>query len=381
MKRKFTALIALSLAAALLAGCGTASAGFSGAAGSSAGSTAASAASSAADGSYQRYSTVYYDTFDTVTTVIAYCASQEEFDRQMEALHADLVAYNQLYDIYNDYDGVSNIKTINDNAGVAPVKVDEKIIAMLQEAVRMYGVTNKQTNIAMGSVLNLWHEHREAADDSPLHSTLPTDAELQAAAQHTDIANLVIDEAAGTVYLTDPDMSLDVGSCGKGYACEMVAQAAEARGLTSALISVGGNLRAIGEKPGGIPWTAGVEDPWNASSVYSSSDSYVSAVSMDGNMALVTSGDYQRYYEVDGVRYCHLIDPDTLYPATYFSSVTVRTADSGLADCLSTGLFCMSLEDGQALVESMDGVEALWCEPDGTIVASSGWGNYQISGS
>lgn len=368
MKKRFSAFLALALAAALLTGCaaGTASSALSGA-----------AASDSAAG-LTRYSTVYYDTFDTVTTIIAYCASKEEFTAQAEALHADLVAYNDLYDIYNDYDGINNIKTINDNAGIAPVKVDARIISMLQEAVKMYDATKGQTNIAMGSVLNLWHEHREAADDSPLHSTLPTDAELQAAAQHTDISNLIIDEAAGTVYLADPEMSLDVGSCGKGYACEMVAQAAEARGLTSALISVGGNLRAIGEKPGGYPWSAGVEDPWNASSVYTSSDSYVSAVSLDGNMALVTSGDYQRYYEVDGVRYCHLIDPDTLYPATYFSSVTVRTADSGLADCLSTGLFCMPLADGQALVESLDGVEALWCEPDGTIVASSGWDGYQI---
>ncbi len=370
MKKRILSAFSLLLALCLLAGCSASS--------GAAGSAVSGSASSAAEGSLQRYSTVYYDTFDTVTTVISYCTSQEEFDTQMEALHADLVAYNQLYDIYNDYEGVNNIKTINDNAGIAPVKVDARIIAMLQEAVKMYTVTGGQTNIAMGSVLNLWHEHREAANDSTLHSTLPTDAELQAAAQHTDIRSLVIDEAAGTVYLTDPDMSLDVGSCGKGYACEMAAQAAEARGLTSALISVGGNLRAIGEKPGGLPWTAGVEDPKNASSTYSSTDSYISAVTMDGNMALVTSGDYQRYYEVDGVRYCHLIDPDTLYPATYFSSVSVRTADSGLADCLSTGLFCMSLADGQALVESMDGVEALWYEPDGTIVRSSGWESCQM---
>lgn len=151
---------------------------------------------------------------------------------------------------------------------------------------------------------------------------------------------------------------------------EMVAQAAEARGLKSALISVGGNLRAIGTKPDGSQWSGGVENPWNASDVYTASSSYVSGVNMS-DMALVTSGNYQRYYVVDGVRYHHLIDPDTLWPARYFDSVSVLSPDSGAADCLTTGLFCMSLEDGQKLIESLDGVEALWCTPDGEVIQSA----------
>ena len=321
-----------------------------------------------------RYTTVFYDVFDTVTQVIAYCETPEEFDRQMQALHADLIAYNQLYDIYNDYDGITNIKTINDNAGLAPVTVDDKILGMLELAQTMYDTTDGKLNIAMGSVLNIWHNYREAAladtDDSNNH--LPTQDELDAVAQHCDIHDLVIDDAARTVFLTDPEMSLDVGSVGKGYAVEMVAQAAEARGLTSALISVGGNLRAIGTKPDGSQWVGGVEDPWNASDVYTGSSSSVAAVKMS-DLSLVTSGDYQRYYLVDGVRYHHLIDPATLWPAAYFDGVSVLAPDSGVADCLTTGLFCMPLEEGQAIVESLDGVEALWCTTDGQIVKSSGW--------
>ena len=108
----------------------------------------------------------------------------------------------------------------------------------------------------------------------------------------------------------------------RGYAVEQAAQAAEARGLTSALISVGGNLRAIGTKPDGSQWTGGVEDPWNASDLYTSDSMLGDAINMS-DMALVTSGDYQRYYVVDGKRYHHLIDPDTLFPATYFNGVTV----------------------------------------------------------
>ena len=360
-KRIFSALLVAALSLSLLAGCG---------------STSGSTASSAADGP-QRYSTVFYDVFDTVTQVIAYCDSEEEFTAQMDALHADLVEYNQLYDIYNDYDGVTNIKTINDNAGTAPVTVDDKILGMLELAQTMYDTTGGKLNIALGSVLNIWHNYREAAlaDDNDSNNQLPTQEELDAAAQHCDIANLIIDEDAKTVYLADPAMSLDVGSVGKGYAVEQAAQAAEARGLTSALISVGGNLRAIGTKPDGSQWVGGVENPWNSSEVYTNGSSTVAAVKMSG-LSLVTSGDYQRYYVVDGVRYHHLIDPATLWPAAYFDGVSVLAPDSGVADCLTTGLFCLPLEEGKQLVESLDGVEALWCTTDSEVVTSSGWSEH-----
>ena len=324
-----------------------------------------------------RYTTIFYDVFDTVTQVIAYCESEEEFNTQMQALHQDLIAYNQLYDIYNDYDGVVNVKTINENAGKAPVQVDDRILSMLELARQMYDLTGGKINIAMGSVLGIWHDYREAAekDASEADNTLPTQEELETAAQHCDINDLVIDEDAKTVYLSDPEMSLDVGSVGKGYAVEMVCRAAEARGLTSALVSVGGNLRAIGTKPDGSQWTGGVENPWQSSDVYTSDSMLGGAINMS-DMALVTSGDYQRYYVVDGKRYHHLIDPDTLFPAAYFNGVTVLCNDSGLADCLTTGLFCMPLEEGQKIVESLDGVEAMWCTPDHETITSSGWDSH-----
>ena len=218
---------------------------------------------------------------------------------------------------------------------------------------------------------SLYHEAAETDADNKL----PTMEELEAAAQHCDINNVIIDADAKTVYLADPEMLLDVGSVGKGYAVEMVCQAAEARGLTSALVSVGGNLRAIGVKPDGSQWTGGVENPWSSSDVYTSDSMLDGAINMS-DMALVTSGDYQRYYVVDGKRYHHLIDPDTLFPAAYFNGVTVLCSDSGLADCLTTGLFCQPLEDGMKIVESLDGVEAMWCTPDQQVITSSGWDSH-----
>lgn len=361
-KRFICALLCAALCLCTLTGCGS-----------------APASSGASDASgEQRYTTIFYDAFDTVTQVIAYCGSQAEFDSQMEALHSDLLAYHKLYDIYNSYDGINNVKTINDNAGKAPVAVDERIIDLLELSRTMYTATGGKLNVAMGSVLSIWHNYREAAlaTESEADNSLPSQAELEAAAGHCSIDDMVIDREAKTVYLADAAMSLDVGSVGKGYAVEMVCRAAEDRGLKSALVSVGGNLRAMGTKPDGSQWTGGIENPWSSSEVYGAGSSTVDAVYMS-DLALVTSGNYQRYFTVDGVRYHHIIDPNTLWPAAYFDSVSVLCSDSGLADCLTTGLFCSTLEDGQAIIRSMDGVEALWCTSDGQVIASDGWASHE----
>ena len=316
----------------------------------------------------QRQSVSWFDVFDTVTILQGYTTSEEEFSQQAAALKADLTEYHQLYDIYNSYPDMNNLKTVNDNAGVAPVQVDQKIIDLVKLGKEMYELTDGRVNIAMGSVLSLWHDAREAGLANPKSAALPDMEALEEAAAHTDIDQVILDEEAGTIYLADPEMRLDVGSLGKGYAVEMVCQAAQARGLESALLSVGGNLRAIGEKPEG-PWAGGVENPWD-----SEAGSLFTVELTD--CALVTSGDYQRYYTVDGKQYHHIIDPATLMPATYFDSVTVRCPDSGMADGLSTALFNMPLEEGLELVESLENVEAAWMLPDGSTRTSSGFSQW-----
>ena len=358
MKKLLSLCLTLALTVCLLAGC------------------APAASTAQPQGELQRFSAPFFDVFDTVTTVIAYAENQEAFDAQLDALHADLIEYHKLFDIYNEYDGMVNMATLNRTAAQGPVKVDERIFAMLQEAQSQYEVTQGQTNIALGSVLLLWHDARDGAVDGV--GTPPAQADLEAASAFTSMDDLILDEEAGTVYFADPNLRLDVGSVGKGYACEMTARNAEARGLTSALISVGGNLRAIGTKPNGSPWTGGVENPWDPEAMGNTSAT-LAAVRLTDNMAMVTSGDYQRYFtDAEGTRYHHLIDPDTLQPARHMNSVTVITDDSGLADCLSTGLFCMDPAEGLALVESLDGVEAFWCLTDGTTQQSSGFADHTL---
>ena len=141
--------------------------------------------------------------------------------------------------------------------------------------------------------------------------------------------------------------------------------------MEHALISVGGNVCAVGGREDGTPWRVGVEDPDTESG-----QGYVAAVDL-ADASLVTSGDYQRYYEVDGKRYCHIIDPDTGMPAGQFPSVSVLAGDSGMADALSTALFNMSLEEGMDFVESLPDAEAMWVLRDGRIRCSSGFAAYE----
>ena len=241
---------------------------------------------------------------------------------------------------------------------------------MLLYAKEMYAKTNGKMNIAMGSVLSIWHDYRSEAEDNYGFGKLPTMNELEAAAQHVDINNLIIDEENCTVYLADPQMTLDVGAIAKGYAVEMIAQMLEKQGITGFVLNVGGNIRTIGPRADGKTWATGIENPLGGE------PSYIAYLGLAGE-AIVTSGSYQRYYIVDGKEYHHIIDGETLMPATYFVGVSVICKSSADGDGLSTALFCMSLEEGMALVESLEGVEVMWTLPDGTQIRSSGFSHYE----
>ena len=308
-----------------------------------------------------KYTINFLDVFDTSTDITGFATSQEEFDKEANLIKEKLTYYNNLYDIYNEYDGLSNIKTINDNAGVQPVKVSSDIIDMLEFGKDMYELTDGKVNIAMGSVLKIWHDYREAGLDNPETASVPAFFDLQEAAKHCNINDLIIDKDKSTVYLQDADMSLDVGSIAKGYAVQRVLEYCKANGMNNILFSVGGNIAGLGARADGDNFKIAIQNP-----DLESSNPYIEKVEISDGQCVVSSGDYQRFYEVDGKRYCHIINPDTLFPAEGFAGVSVITDDSAKADALSTALFNMSIEEGQAFVEKLDGVEAMWVYHDGT---------------
>lgn len=311
----------------------------------------------------QQYSTTYLDVFDTVTTIVGQTESQSAFSAAAASIHDALLEYHRLFDIYNEYDGLVNLKIVNEQAGIAPIRVDSKIIALLQTCRQIEKLTNGKVNAAMGSVLQLWHQARTAGLADPNNATLPSRQALEEAAKHTNFDSVVIDETNATVFFADPQLQLDVGAIAKGWAVQQVAKSAP-KGL---LISVGGNVVATGPKDEkGTPWKVGIQNP--------SGNGYLHTVKLTGG-CLATSGDYQRTYTVDGKAYHHIIDPTTLYPCELWRSVTVYCADSGMADALTTALFLMSKEEGEALLQQCNAL-ALWIDRAGQQFYSPGLAEY-----
>ncbi len=301
----------------------------------------------------KQYTATFLELFDTVTTVVGRAESEEAFREKIQPLHDSLLYYHQLFDIYHDYDGINNLKTVNDRAGIEAVSVDMGILDLLEDAIRYHEATGGAFHPAMGSVLSLWHEAREDGLNDPENAYLPDETALIEAADHMDISDIVIDRENATVYLSDPAMKLDVGAIAKGWAVQKVCENAP----TGLLLSVGGNVYATGPKDeSGTPWAVGIKHPDNR-------EEYLHILNITGG-CVVTSGSYQRAYTVDGVSYHHIIDPTTLYPSKSYTSVTVVCADSGLADVLSTALFVLDREAGQTLLDRYN-AHAVWVDTQG----------------
>ena len=308
---------------------------------------------------YQTESTAY---FDTVTTVIGYAESEEAFEAEAKLIFDELGEYHRLFDMDNAYEGMENLYTVNEvqNGAHRTVTVDARVIELLLFAKEMHQKTGGALHIGMGGVLSIWRTHREAALQSPADPTLPSDAELTAAAAHASLEALVIDREHNTVTITDPKMTLDVGALAQGFAIERVAESMAARGLSQYVVSVGSTIRAVGDRADRKPWVVGIEQPYaNPPSLYLAEVEII-------DKALSTSGNYQCYYMKDGVRYHHIIDPKTARPATGYLSVTVLADSTALANALSVALFCMSTEEGTALLNAYPDAAALWVRDDGT---------------
>lgn len=321
-----------------------------------------------------KYSAYYFDYFDTATTIIGYAETKEEFDLICEDIKALLNEYHKLFTIYNRYEDFNNLVTINDltDGEHQVVKVDEKIIDMLVFAKDMHKKTNGKVNIAMGSVLSIWHIYRNEGLEDPSAAQLPPMEKLKEANKHTDINDLIIDEENNTVYLADPLMKLDAGAIAKGYAVEKIGDYLEEKGIDGFLLNVGGNIRTVGFAGAeDTPWKAGIENP----DIENEEKPYIEYIKVAGE-SIVTSGSYQRFYVVNGENYHHIIDPETLMPGVNFKSVSVITDDSGLGDAFSTALFIMNYEEGKALVEKTENIEAMWVMPDGEQRYSSGFNAY-----
>ena len=331
--------------------------------------TGCQSGSKAPDTGYTRYTTQFFDTFDTIIQVTGYTRTQEEFEGYAETIHQRFAYLGKLYDRFYEYTGVNNVRTINQNAGVAPVAVEPELLEMLLFAKEMCQRSGGKVNIAMGPPLELWHSYRERYSGMALPAdtpdAYPSMEALQAANRHSHLDKVIIDREAGTVFLEEAGMALDVGAVAKGYAAQLVADEIYEAGFHSFIISAGGNVVTKDPPLDGVRnrWGIGIQDPFADTDDPDSSSLDVAFVQ---NQCVVTSGDYRQFYTVGDQYIHHIIDPDTLWPSNRYRALTVIGPDSGVGDFLSTCLFVMDYEEGKAMAEEM-GVMVLWVFPDGSI--------------
>lgn len=311
--------------------------------------------------SYQKNQHYFFGTFDTIITLIGYTKDAAEFQTYAQLAESSMRRYHEIFDLYHPYDGVDNLYAVNQSAGTGPAAAEKELIDLLVLIRGWHEQYTSVTNPAMGSVLSLWHDAREAG------SFVPEQSALVEAGKHMDFDQVIIDEQAQTIRFDDPMIQLDLGAVAKGYAAQLTADALRSAGLDSFILNAGGNVVCGGAPLDGRQfWTVAIED--------------VDAVSTRHKIGvvdqcIVTSGDYQRYYELDGERYHHLIDPATLYPAAHVRAVSVIHPDSGLADFLSTTAFVLPYEESRALIESIPEAEAVWLFSDHSEAWTDGFQN------
>jgi thiamine biosynthesis lipoprotein len=270
------------------------------------------------------------------------------------ALSTGFHEIRRLEDLLSTWIETSELSRVNQAAGQAPVPVGAETFELLTRALQVADYTEGGFNIAIGPAVQLWKITESQRIPSPI--------ELDIAGQFVDYHRIRLDPNRRTVFLEKPGMRLDVGGIGKGYAAEKAAAAMRDIGATGGLVAVAGDFRVFGRRADGTAWPVGIQHPRAKGTILASLESSDEAVS--------TSGDYERFFIKDGVRYHHILDPRTLHPARLCQSVTIIAGDATLADALATGVFVMGPVRGMELVERL-GVGAVIVDAEGRIMVSA----------
>lgn len=299
-----------------------------------------------------------YSYFDTYINVKIYINNSKKANEIFEKIDKIYSEYHKLTDRYNSYQGITNLYTINNNILTNEyLEIDEKLVDLINYGIDMYKWSNGKIDISMGNVIDIWKGYREA------NLGIPTLEELQYV-NYNNIEQIeIIDNK-----IKNNNLNIDLGSISKGFATQKVGEYLNSIGVEKYLINAGGNVLA-GSSYKKEKYKIGLENPNNQNDIYK-------IIEVE-NKAVVTSGGYLRYYEYNGTKYHHIIDPDTLFPTNYFKSVTVITNDSAYADFLSTYLFLLPVEEGINYVNNLEDVEAIWYLNDDTTKTSEGFNKYE----
>jgi thiamine biosynthesis lipoprotein len=302
------------------------------------------------------------DVLDDHVSISAYGKKQSQVESAVDA------AFQRIYEIdaiANRFRTDSEISSLNANAADHPVAVSGDLWNMITSGMDVYRQSNGLFDITVAPLVDLWDVlGRAARGDAP-----PSDAEIKQAMQSVGSDKLVLDQADHTVFFSRPGMGIDVGGIAKGYALEAARDVLESRGVTTGIIDMISTSLTMGEKPasaGGPNWEIAISNP-------RSGDAYLGTLTVPGGTYISTSGDNQRYFDYDGVRYSHIIDPRTGYPATQSISVTVIGAANGsLSDATTKPAFILGYPDGMNWVEKTQNAQAVMVDPSGQVHYSQG---------
>ncbi|MAO16032.1 FAD:protein FMN transferase [Muricauda ruestringensis] len=283
-------------------------------------------------------------------TVVA--ENQTKGDAYLDMAIAEISRIERLI---SSWDPNSQTSKINQNAGVAPVKVDQELFNLIARAIKISKLTQGAFDISYASMDRIWK-----FDGSVME--MPSEEAIKQSVAKVGYQNIVLNQENGTVFLKNEGMKIGFGAIGKGYAADMAKALLMKNGVDSGIINASGDLNAWGTQPDGKDWMVAIVNPLNKEKVFS----WLPVK----DQAVVTSGNYEKFVILNGERYTHIIDPRTGYPSKGVRSATIFTANAELADALATSIFVMGVDTGLDFVNQLKGVECILVDDNNKIITS-----------
>lgn len=266
-----------------------------------------------------------------------------------EAMEKGIKELENIEKIMSGHIDTSDVSKINKNAGIEAVEVDENLYNIIKNAKHIAEISGGGYDPTIGPLVELW----DINEGKNNRDSLPEKEDIEKARELVDYKKLQILDG-NRIYLENKGMKIDLGGIVKGYAADRVKEIFEDNGVKSAIIDLGGNIFTLGTRPDGGKWKIGIQNP------IFQDRGYLGILGLE-NKTIVTSGAYERYFELDGKRYHHIIDQDTGYPSdSDLSSVSIISNNSEEADALSTAVFVLGYEKGKALIDELEDVEAIY---------------------
>jgi thiamine biosynthesis lipoprotein len=279
--------------------------------------------------------------------------SEDWANERIEAAVTEIQRIEQLLTTFNES---SETSLVNKQAGIGPVKVSQEIFRLIQRSARISEITQGAFDISYGSVdKSLWNF------DTSMNR-LPDEKTAKRMVRLINYRNIILDEKECTVFLKEKGMRIGFGGIGKGYAAEKAKQVLKQMGVRSGIVNASGDLAAWGLQPGGKPWTIGIVNPNLSGKIFS----YLSVT----DMAVATSGNYEKFVLINGEKFSHTINPRTGLPVRGIKSVTIITPNAEIADAMATPVTIMGIRAGLDMINQIKDIEAVIIDDNDVIYTS-----------